>query len=279
MYGKKAFLLAVLLGMLLSGCADVSNFVQQFLQKPQVSLEEVTFRELSLLQGTVVFHIRITNPNPVGATVNRIQYNLTMNERDFVKGTLAEGIQIKASCSETVELPVTVTYLDLFQSVKDLLSAEAMSYHLFGSVGIGPMDIPYSKKGNLPVPKLPEISLKQVRVTSLSLAGATVKFTVDLKNKNPFALALQGIQYRIRLGGTAFAKGKARAVYSITERGTSTVEIPVRVNFLKLGRSAYNLLAEKSSSYEISGELNIQVPKLGQKSFPFKKTGEVPIGK
>jgi len=49
------------------------------------------------------------------------------------------------------------------------------------------------------------------------------------------------------------------------------------VNFLKLGQSAYNLLTSESSDYELSGNMKFNVPKMGQKEFPFSKVGKVPL--
>ena len=64
---------------------------------------------------------------------------------------------------------------------------------------------------------------------------------------------------------------------SIPSNGTSNLKLPVNISFLKLGKSAFNMLGKSSSAYELSGKMKFNIPKIGEKSFPFKKTGEVPF--
>ena len=223
----------------------------------------------------MVFHYRITNPNPIGAKLDSIAYTLTFNDKEFVKGSLAQGIQIKATGSEMVELPVTINYLEMFQSITAFIDAETIQYHIFGSAGVGPVTIPYSKEGIFNIPKMPKISINKVRLAKITPLGASLIFSLDLSHSNPFSLSLNGLDYRIKLGGTEFSQGSAVNIAPLSEQGKTTIEIPVNINFLTLGRSAYNLLMKQGPcNYEISGAMNI-----GEKSLPFLKKGEVPIGR
>ncbi len=49
------------------------------------------------------------------------------------------------------------------------------------------------------------------------------------------------------------------------------------INFVKFGRSVYNVLTKSSSKYELSGTMKIDVPEMGEKSFSFEKAGVVPF--
>ncbi len=269
----------IILSLFISSCAGVREFVETFLQKPQITLEEVSIQDASLLAATMVFHYRITNPNPIGVRLDHIAYTLTFNSKEFVKGTLDQGIQIKATGSEMVALPITVNYLELFQSITEFIQEETINYNIFGSAGVGPITIPYSKKGILNLPKIPKVSMNKVRLSKITLSGASVIFSLDLSHSNPFTLSLSGLDYQIKLGGTEFARGTTVNIASLSENGKTTIEIPINVSFLRLGRSAYNLLKQGACDYEITGSLNINSSQLGKKSFPFQKGGKVPIGK
>jgi len=277
---KKTILsMIVLLSLAFSSCATVSELIQTYVQKPEVTLEEVSLKDASLLEATLVFQYRISNPNPIGVTLDNLDYTLTFNQKEFVKGTLNQGIRIAASGSEMVQLPITVNYLELFQSVQEFVKADIIDYHIFGSVTIGPVSIPYTKKGQFNVPKVPKITMNQVRLSKISLMGASIIFSLELTNTNPFAIAIDGLDYRIKLGDTPFAQGSASSAASLSERGETTIDIPLNVSFLQLGQSAYKLLTKGSTAYEISGEMKLNIPDVGIKSFPFQKTGEVLIGK
>ncbi len=269
----------IILFLFISGCSGVRQWVETILKKPEITLEDISIKDASFLEATMVFHYKITNPNPIGAKLDSIAYTLTFNDKEFVKGTLEQGIQIKAAGSEMVAFPITVNYIEMFQSITEFIQAETISYHIFGSAGVGPFNIPYSKKGVFNIPKMPKISMKEVRISKITPLGASLIFFLDLSNSNPFVLALSGLDYRIKLGGTEFSQGTTVNISSLSENEKTTLEIPLTVSFLKLGRAAYNLLTRGPCDYEISGEIKIKSSKTGEKSFPFQKSGEVPVGR
>lgn len=276
MYKKSTVFILILTSMMIWGCATFKDF-EKLVQKPTVSFKGISFRNMSLFEGTPVFKFKITNPNPIGATIRRITYDFKVNDEPFIYDVLEKGITIKPGGSGVVEVPVTFNYLDLFESVTELIRSESVAYDLSGSIRVGLFDIPYQTKGNYKIPKLPKVSLKNVDISDLSFTKASLMFHLDVKNSNPFTVKLNGLDYGIKLGGKEFVKGRAQTVSSIGKNGTSTLKIPLDISFLKLGRSVYNLMTESSSGYELSGRMKFDMPKIGIKSIPFKKTGEVPF--
>ncbi len=275
MHRKLTVLVLILTIVMIWGCAAVNEF-GKLIKKPVVSFKGVSFRNMSLFEGTPVFKFKVTNPNPVGATIKRITYDLKINDEPFIYDTLEEGITIKAGDSGIVELPVTFNYFDLFETVAEFIESDTVAYDLSGSIRMGLFDIPYQTKGDYRIPKLPKVSLKNVDISDLSFTKASVVFHLDLKNSNPFTVKLNGLNYGLKLGGKKFAKGSAE-VSSIGKNSISTIKIPLDISFLKLGRSVYNLLTESSSGYELFGSMKFDIPKLGVKTIPFKKTGQVPL--
>jgi LEA14-like dessication related protein len=273
MYRKKALTALLLALMTMGGCAALDT-LQQLVQKPEIRFEGMALENTSLTEGDLLFKFNVSNPNPVGVTVSRVLYDLKVNGKTFVKNTLDKNIALQANGSGTVEVPVTVNYLDFFQSVADFVQADKLAYDLSGSVGVGPFDIPYQKKGDIAVPKLPKISLKNVGISGLSFTGGSLIFSLDVANPNPFALNLGGLDYSIKLGGKKFAEGTADKISPIAKNSRTVLKIPFRMQFLELGRSAYQLLTKPSAAYEISGNM-----KFGDKIFPFQKSGAVSFDK
>ena len=272
---RKISLIALLLSVLFFSCATL----EQLIQKPTVELVGMSLRDMSLFDGTMVFKFKVTNPNPMGATLSNLSYNLKIDNNEFIKGVQDKGIRLPAGGWEIVELPLTVNYLEFFDSVTEFINNDEIPYDLSGSFGIMGFNIPYHTKGKLSIPKLPKVSLKSVDISGFSFLGASLNFVLELDNSNPFAVALNGLDYGIKLGGTEFVNGEAKTITNIAQNGKSTIKIPLNVNFLKLGQSAYNLLTGDSSEYELTGNMKFNVPKIGEKSFPFSKLGEVPFTK
>jgi LEA14-like dessication related protein len=217
----------------------------------------------------------IENPNPLGMAVRRVRYDLKLNEKQFVQGTLDKGITVPASGSAPLEIPVTVAYLDFFESVKAFIQADEVPYELSGSVTILAFDIPYRTTGKIPVPKLPSISLKQVAIERLSLEGASLVFRLGMENRNDFTLAPVGFRYDIALGGVPFVEGRLEHVKTIQGGGVSVLELPLDVRFVDLGRAAYGLVTQSSSAYSLGGEVALEVPGKGRTWFPFQHEGRV----
>lgn len=252
------------------GCATLET-LQQFIQKPEVQFEGMSLESASLAEGNLLFKFKVTNPNPIGATIRNVAYDLRFNDKTFVKNVLNKSITLKANGSNMLELPVTVSYLDLFESVTAFIQSDKLVYDLSGSVGVGPFDIPYHTKGNLTVPTLPKVSLNKVEVSNLSFTKASMMFSLDVTNSNPFTVNLTGLDYNIKLGGKEFAQGIAGNISPITKHGKTTIEIPFNMNLLELGRSAYHLLTKSSSGYEVTGAMQFNLPKNRRKRIPVSK--------
>lgn len=267
--------IATILAVSISGCAALKQYVKQ----PQVTYQSISVRDMSLFDSTVVFHLNISNPYPVSIKISELSYRLKVNNKDLISGVLDKGISLSANGTEPLEIPVTIKYMDFFNSLSDFISQDEVAWDLSGDARILGIAIPYHAKGNLPVPRLPKISLKRIDISKFSLSGASLVFLLNVKNDNPFALNLSRLDYNIKIGSTPFAKGKTRTTAPIGNNKSSTIKIPVNVSFFELGMSAYNLLKESVSDYEISGNLTVKVPSIGEKSIPFSKKGRVPFSK
>lgn len=259
--------------LLAGGCATLQGIVQ----KPEIEFAGVSLDHMTLFEATPVFKFKMTNPNPVRIPVGAITYNMSINDRKFVSGVADKGMKIGARESGIVSVPVNVDYLDLFETFTEFNASREVRYNLSGAIDVGPFQIPFAHEGSLMVPKLPEISLKNVAVSDLSLTRAKVELILGIENSNPFAVKLNGLQYGIKLGGKEFVRGEMRAVPAVDEKGVSTLTIPMNVNFFKLGRSVYSLLKETSSMYELSGEMKFDIPRIGEKRVPFTQKGSVPV--
>ncbi len=272
---KKFLVFFIAAALAVCGCATL----RQLMQRPTVSLKDISARDISLFEQTLVFNFNVHNPNPVGIQLRNAAYNLKINNTEFIKGVLDKGIMLRAGQSETFALPVTVNHLELFSSVAAFASADSIPYNLSGTVGVGPFDIPYGKAGSFIIPKLPVVSLDRLKISELSLQGAAVLMKLNLANNNPFPVNISGLDYVCKLGEMELASGSAGSVAPVDQNGTSSLEVQLNLNFFELGTSAYNLLMQSTSDYELSGNMIFTVPNLGRKRFPFLSKGQVPFVK
>ena len=267
--------LAVLIMFLsLTGCAAVKNIVE----KPEASFESVTVKDLSLEQETLLFKFRIDNPNPVGLRISSLSYNLMMNERKLSSGEATQGINLPASGSVMVNIPLTINHFDLFDSISQMQQTDSIKYALTGDIRLGPLKIPYEKTGELPVPRIPEIRLNRIEISSMNFTGAALKFIFDISNENDFEINISGLDYGLSLGGFNIMEGTAADLAPVPPRTKATLELPLSVNFMQLGRSVYNMVTSATADYRLNGRLRFAH---GDKTrtVPFETTGKVPLEK
>lgn len=231
---------------------------------------------MSLNEATAVFYFDVNNPNPVGGTLNRLTYDLAVNQKSIASGTADKGLMIPANGLKTVELPVSINYFDIIDSVTDLIEKKKIAYDLTGTFNLMGFDLPYETSGTFPLPELPGVMVKEINVNDFSWAGAALDVVLELENNNAFGVDLNGLEYNILMGGKSLINGKSKDGTSIPQNGKTTMDIPFDVNFIWLGKSAFDLLSGESSDYEINGEMILNTPD-GEKRFPFSNTGNVPL--
>ncbi|MFP4349912.1 MAG: LEA type 2 family protein [Desulfococcaceae bacterium] len=271
MIQKTALCLSLAVFLMASGCATM----QQLIDPPEVHFRGMHLGDISLFDATPVFTFELINSNPMGLSIRNMTYNLKINDQKFVKGVTGQDLRLKAAGSETVELPITFNFMDLYESLSEFQSAETAAYDLSGTIGVGPFNIPYHAAGEFDIPQLPEISVEGVRVDRFTTAGASLVFDLRLKNENSFSLHPKGLDYSVKLGGIEMAEGKVREVGPISGQGATRLQIPLNVDFMELGRSGLSAIRGASADYEIAGQLNFDVAGRWGQSVPFQKVGVV----
>ena len=273
---KKSLIgMAITILIFLGGCATLQNLIEE----PTLEFQKLTMKDTSLFQSTLVFVYAVTNPNPIDLSLDQLQYQVKIGDKNLAKGNLKKAINIPGKGTANVEIPVEVRYMDFFNSIAELFQKDEVTYDLSGSIGKFGLQVPFRKKGTIPVPKLPQVSLNRIDIKDLSFTKASLVVVLELINENDFKVGMDGLDYKLTLGNNELVNGKTMSIAPIMANGKSVLELPVNLNFLQLGRAAYQLLLNSSTDYEVSGDFLFQVPNLGQKDVAFLKKGNVPIRK
>ena len=109
------------------------------------------------------------------------------------------------------------------------------------------------------------------------MLGASLVLVLDMVNKNDFSIAMDSLDYKLKLGGKDIFEGVVETLKAIGTNNSSSIQVPVNLNFLKMGRAAYDMLTKASSSYELSGNMTFQVPGMGEKQVSYEKKGDIRI--
>ena len=111
-------------------------------------------------------------------------------------------------------------------------------------------ELPFTHDGDFPVLRPPQLSVLDVETPEVSLRGARVAVTAEMKNPNIFALGLKNLGYALTIGGVSLGDITATTADSIEAGGTGRLTL---AGNLTAGEALMKLVR--------GGELG--VPKLG----------------
>jgi LEA14-like dessication related protein len=109
--------------------------------------------------------------------------------------------------------------------------------------------------------KTPTLTFRSASVQALDLEGATLAFTWDLENPNPFGVDLARIGWAVAVEGTRIAAGDLPGGLQIVANGTGPVTFPVRVRFQDVPGIVSLLGSGKDAlRYKLDGTLGVRTP-------------------
>ena len=254
-------LLLLLFTMTLFGCAELAKYSDTI--KPTAKLTGTRLANINFEQVDLIFDLAVENKNPITLDLAGLDYDLKIENQSLVSGVTAKGIKLKANSTSPVQLPVTLKFDDLKKLPGELWDKDRLAYDLQTTFNvilpvIGNYAIPVSKQGEFPVPKIPSIKIKDVKIKNISFTTAELVAQVEVTNPNDFDLGLSNLNYQLNVNQQNWGQGKINQLSSIPKKGKGIVEIPVKLNLLNAGKSAYNALINKTPvEYQLTGNATL----------------------
>jgi LEA14-like dessication related protein len=245
----------------LSSCAELAKHAETI--KPTARLTGTHLANINFEQADLVFDLAVENQNPVAINLAGLNYDLKIENQSLISGVTAQGLEIKPASTSTVQLPVTLKFDDLRKLPDELWQKDRFAYQLDTKIVvdlpiIGNYAIPLSRSGELPVPKMPVIKVNSVKIKNLSLTAAEVVAQVEIDNPNAFDLAFSDFDYQLDINQQNWGKGSISQRNNIPQKSKGTIEIPVKLNIMSMGQTAYQLLSNKQPlEYQLKGAMTL----------------------
>ena len=286
----KYFKIFILLstGLLLYQCSDVMKILNQSgIKKPIVKVTNTRLSGLSFDQADLLFDIEIDNPNAIGVSLAGFDYDLLLNKQSFLKGDQKKPMEIKAQGKATVQLPITLDFVNMYKTYQSLKNEDEVGYTLktgfsFELPILGPVRVPVSTSGQVPMVKLPAISLKSIKLDRLTFTGADFDLAIGIDNPNSWGIIVNALQYGLKINGSDWLSGQTNEKINLTSKGGETLHLPFSISFLKLGTSVYNIVVNgQGLNYRLTGQgdLSSSLEMLGDFKLPFDLSGKVDLKK
>ena len=272
-----------LLLLILFSCATLQEIAK--VQQPRVNVQNVRFTGMSFDAIDLAFDVAIHNPNPFGAKLSGFDYDFFLNENSFLKGQQNSQLNIEALGQSTVEIPLTLNFKDIYNTYQSLKNQDSTTYKIacglaFDLPVLGPIRIPVSRSGKVPMLKLPDVKIGSLKLNKITFSSADLELKLKVDNPNSFNFLLNRLNYDFAINGKTWAKGITQNQMQIQEKGESAISIPVSLNFMQMGRTVYGIITgDQKLNYELKGDLdlNTSIPMLGQVNLPIDRVGEINI--
>ena len=279
------FMIVLLIVLLWTQCAELQQMAN--IRKPGIEVAKMRITGLSLQKIDLAFDVDIENPNPVSVHLAGLDYDFKLNNTSFLKGNQSKEVRIESNGKSRVEIPLSLTFSDLYQTYQTLKNQDSTAYTLNCGLSVqlpllGTTRIPVQKTGHLPLIKIPKISIHALKLKKLSLSGADLALELKMDNPNAFKLLLSRLNYNFNVNGNSWAQGQLSTLSAVNEKSKETIRIPVSLNFIEMGRSVYQLVSgNQNIEYRLSGNLGFDtsLPMLNNIDLPVENAGSLNISR
>jgi LEA14-like dessication related protein len=118
----------------------------------------------------------------------------------------------------------------------------------------------------------PVVQLKDVRVNGLGLTGGSLDVVLSVYNPNNFRLDATRLTYRLLVDTVNFATGALDNRFTVQEKDSSLVTIPVNFTYAGVGEAGRQLLNTGSVTYRVMGDVTVGTP-IGSFTRPYDRSG------
>jgi LEA14-like dessication related protein len=278
---KKYFLpLSILLLILLTSCAAIRDAAN--VQEPDVRFSNMSIQTIDFDGVTLLFDFDVTNPNRLDVSAESYNYEFFINGQSFINGTQEERLEIGSQSTSTVQVPVSMTFSNLYESFRSVLQQDSISYRMDTAVSfslpvIGSRTVPVQAEGDLPIPKIPRIRFGDFEMKRLSFSGAEIDISFTVDNPNPFGITLAGADYTLQVNGNEWLDTSLREAIRVSGSETREITIPLELSASQMGPALVEMMRGVNEfEYKLMGQARISADIEGftrEQTVPFDLEG------
>ena len=196
----------------LAGCAGLGNALLAGFTKPEVHVVSAEPTAIDFEGVTIAVDLRVQNPNSIGLRARGFSWQVDVEGSRVATGDAPGGLTLPANGTATSRVTARLRFADLRNLAKLVEGRQAVSLRVAGDVAVetpvGPIAVPWSWGGDLPVPRLPRVEMGGIRPGRQSFGE--LELLVRLRVENPNAFPLPPASVRRSSGGAAPARGRPR---------------------------------------------------------------------
>lgn len=202
---RRAFLFAIVTCLAASsGCALLRGLGG--FRRPTLSFQRVQVKDASFGGATLELHYNLNNGNAFPMPLAGTRYRLSVEGKQIFAGQSAGGSSVPAHGNRALVFPLQLRFSELTLPLQEILRRDRLPYRAEGELrfdtGAGAVTLPWSRAGELEVPKLPELTVGEPRVEGIDAGGMVLELPLRLQNRNSYPLPIANLAGGLRIDGT-----------------------------------------------------------------------------
>ncbi|REL24143.1 hypothetical protein DYD21_19375 [Rhodohalobacter sp. SW132] len=257
----KHILTSAILLIFLSSCAALRDATD--VREPSVQFSDMSIQSITFDGVTLLFDFDVTNPNRMGVSADSYNYEFFINDESFISGSQTERIEVGRESTTTVQVPVSLSFTNVYDSFRSLLNQDEFSYKIdtdvtFSLPVIGSRTVPAEASGTLPIPRVPQISFGGFDMKSMSFSGAEAEVTFRVRNPNAFGIVLAGADYALQVNGRNWLDTELGESIRVAASESRDITIPIRLSSSQMGSALVEMIGgRKEFEYKLTGTAEI----------------------
>lgn len=272
--------LLILFVTVFTSCSALRNATS--VQEPEVRFAKMSIQTINFDGVTLLFDFDVTNPNRLDVSADGYNYEFFINGQSFISGTQDERLDIGRESTSTVQVPVSMTFSNLYESFRSVLRQDSVSYRMDTAVSfslpvLGSRTVPVQAEGELPIPKIPRIQFGDFEMKRLSFSGAEVDISFRVNNPNPFGITLAGADYALEVNGKEWLDTQLGESIQVDGSNTREITIPIELSASQMGSALVEMMGgRKEFDYRLTGQARVSADLEGfteEQTVPFDLEG------
>jgi LEA14-like dessication related protein len=127
------------------------------LKLPKITMEGIKLKKLNLTGAELLLNLQLDNPNAFSATLNRLNYALSIGGQEVASGLTSQAIPVNQKASSQITIPVSLNFLQSGRTLYNILTSNKnFDYKITGDFdfstslqSLGNINVPFERSGKI----------------------------------------------------------------------------------------------------------------------------------
>ncbi len=246
--------IGIVFAAVLAGCAHRPAVPSP----PNVRISE--FRSTLFTPTSVRFFGRIVITNTMRASLDfqKVDYGLSLFDKDLLSKSFAGMKPVRSRGTETVNLPMEIPLKTILAQHIAILADGKMKFTFRGSVyPVGFSPIPFSETIEIPIPNPPKVNF--ISTTGVPLTKS-FRMVIGVQNTNTFPISINNINTYLELNGQRYRLVGTGQSTEIPPNGSGNVELLTETSKTAALSMALNVLENQAVKLKVGGSFTAGTP-------------------